>query len=489
VRRRDRFVNRRKIVGLSQEKLAEMVGVDRATVMRWETGEFTPQPGQRPLLAKALHVSVEELHGLLGAGTVKPSTAAAIEERTASHQLPEPALTWASGGDLCSSNDQLPWLFDQLRALADDDPAAHSPHRRERAYAQLVQYLATWAHTVNRRELLRVLGWAATAAAGSPALRDLDDQESERIVQAIRAPQRVDHQVAQHIETVLKLCTRQDDLLGPQATLDTVLAQRSLVRSLLPEVRETVRRQLLAAYAGLSRLAAWLSFNFNHYDAADVYYDWARRSAHEAQNSELAAFALANMSHVATYRGEARVAIDHAVLARHWADQTDDRRLQAQAWGATACALALDGQGALALAALDKAQALLAGADAERPSYAYFLPVGGRLNWEETKCHVYLGDYSRGARAAEQDLAGMDPALVRERALTTLELGTCRIRASKPDVTAAVEAIREAGALATHNRSVRLIERLQRSVAELEPWRKVPEVKQVRRELVALGLV
>lgn len=488
MRRRDRFVDRRKTVGLSQEKLAELVGVDRATVVRWENGEFAPQPVQRPMLAKALQVSVEELHLLLAAGNRGPGTAAVVEGRTASRRLPEPALTWASGADLSPSGDQLSWLLGQMDTLADDR-ADQSPRSREIAYSQLVRYLAAWAHTVNRRELLRVLGWAATAASGSPALHDLDERENERVVLAIQTPKRVDGQVIDHIDAVLLSCRKQDDLLGPQAILDTVLAQRSLVRSLLPEARETVRSRLLAAYAGLSKLAAWLSFNLNHHDAADAYYNWARRSAHEAQDSELAASVLTSMSYVATYRGEARVAIDHAVLARHWADQTDDRRLQANAWGAAACALARDGQGTPALAALDESRALLARAEAERPSYAYFLPAGGRLTWEETKCHVYLGDYARGAAAAEQDLAGMNPAQVRERALTTLELGTCRIRATKPDVTAAAQAIREAGTLAAHNRSVRLIERLRRGVAELEPWRKVPEVRQVRRELVAQGLV
>src|SRR5260370_24997367 len=66
--RRTRFAARRKSVGLSQEGLAEAVGVDRSTVVRWEAGETEPQPLVRPRLARVLAVSMEGLAGLLASG-------------------------------------------------------------------------------------------------------------------------------------------------------------------------------------------------------------------------------------------------------------------------------------------------------------------------------------------------------------------------------------------------------------------------------------
>lgn len=63
--KRIRLAARRKTVGLSQEALAEQLGVDVSTVRRWEYGERQPQPWQRPNLAAALKVSVEELDLLL----------------------------------------------------------------------------------------------------------------------------------------------------------------------------------------------------------------------------------------------------------------------------------------------------------------------------------------------------------------------------------------------------------------------------------------
>lgn len=63
--KRYRFAQRRKAVGYSQEQLAEQLGVDRTTVIRWEAGETEPQPWQWPNLATALKISATELTGLL----------------------------------------------------------------------------------------------------------------------------------------------------------------------------------------------------------------------------------------------------------------------------------------------------------------------------------------------------------------------------------------------------------------------------------------
>ena len=62
---RHRLAQRRKAIGLSQERLAEALGVDRSTVVRWERAETDPQPWHRPRLAAALKLSVEELAELL----------------------------------------------------------------------------------------------------------------------------------------------------------------------------------------------------------------------------------------------------------------------------------------------------------------------------------------------------------------------------------------------------------------------------------------
>ena len=51
----------RRARGLSQEALAEKVGVTRQTVSKWETGESLPDLEKAALLAEALEVSLDEL--------------------------------------------------------------------------------------------------------------------------------------------------------------------------------------------------------------------------------------------------------------------------------------------------------------------------------------------------------------------------------------------------------------------------------------------
>ncbi|WP_017624729.1 helix-turn-helix domain-containing protein [Nocardiopsis chromatogenes] len=65
--KRVRFARCRRSVGLTQEDLAERLGVERSTVVRWEAGDTTPQPWQRPRLARTLGIEPEELESLLQA--------------------------------------------------------------------------------------------------------------------------------------------------------------------------------------------------------------------------------------------------------------------------------------------------------------------------------------------------------------------------------------------------------------------------------------
>jgi tetratricopeptide (TPR) repeat protein/transcriptional regulator with XRE-family HTH domain len=71
--RRVRLAQRRKAVGLTQEQLAERLGVERTTVVRWERGQAEPQPWLRPKLATALGIPADRLEELLGAGNVPGS--------------------------------------------------------------------------------------------------------------------------------------------------------------------------------------------------------------------------------------------------------------------------------------------------------------------------------------------------------------------------------------------------------------------------------
>jgi transcriptional regulator with XRE-family HTH domain len=66
--RRKRFAQRRKTLGLTQEALADLLGVDRSTVVRWERGQTEPGAWIQPKLATALQVSADRLAELLYGG-------------------------------------------------------------------------------------------------------------------------------------------------------------------------------------------------------------------------------------------------------------------------------------------------------------------------------------------------------------------------------------------------------------------------------------
>ena len=79
-RRRVGLASARRAAGYTQEQLAEQIGVQRETVVRWEDGRHAPSPYLRPKLARILGRSRRELEGL-------------IDPRPARDQVPELAIT------------------------------------------------------------------------------------------------------------------------------------------------------------------------------------------------------------------------------------------------------------------------------------------------------------------------------------------------------------------------------------------------------------
>src|SRR6202034_3323770 len=107
VARRQRLVQRRKALGLTQEALAELVAVGRSTVVRWERGESEPLPSVRARLARALKVSADQLESLLNAGDRRgdgatprqlPAAAADFTGRAAELQRLAQAMDAAGAG-------------------------------------------------------------------------------------------------------------------------------------------------------------------------------------------------------------------------------------------------------------------------------------------------------------------------------------------------------------------------------------------------------
>ena len=363
-----------------------------------------------------------------------------------------------------------------------------SARQRDAAFTQLVQLLTAWATNMDRREVLRILGWAATAVTATPIIDTLTIEEQERVALAIQAPGRVDEAVIEHSEEVLWRCMRQDDALGPQAALDTVLAQRNLVRVMLTECPAVHRTRLLSLFSNLSRFVGWLSFDLGDFDSGSYFYEQARTSAHEAENTELGAFVLCNMSHLATWQGKPRTGIDHAVAAQSWAKRTDDFLLQAYTSDVAARAYAHDGQRAACLAELESAGRTVAGGSGRpaRLSFAYFYGPG-QFAATQSQCYLRLQDAGQAIRAASTSLELLDPSFVRNIAFGKLTLASAHVR--DRDIDHAATVLSDAGAFVAHNHSARLMQQLHSGRAQLEQWKNTRAVRALDDQLSAYGLL
>jgi tetratricopeptide (TPR) repeat protein len=282
-------------------------------------------------------------------------------------------------------------------------------------------------------------------------------------------------------------CIRQDDALGAQATFDTVRAQRDLVRLILPECPTALRPRLLSLYSHYSLQAGWLLYDLNDFDGAGYYYEHARATAHDAENTELGAFVLCMMSHLATWRGQPRIGIDHAVAAQGWAAQTNEPRLQAYAADVAARAYAKVGQTTACVQQLGNIErSLVTVSDgAAEDSLAHFYSQG-QFAGTRSLCLLQLEDTEGAIAAAQEALTMADPAFVRNLAFTELYLGEAYLGAG--DVHEAAAAVGEAAALAARNRSARLVERVWAARDQLAQCRAPSVVRDLDERLHAYGL-
>jgi hypothetical protein len=359
-----------------------------------------------------------------------------------------------------------------------------TPRERDRAYDRFVQFLSSWAHTMDRRNALRMLGLAASAASLSlPAIIDGDEQH--RVVSVISTPSRVDTQTIEHIEAVLGHCERQDDVLGPRAVLATILAQRDLARELVPECPPALRPRMLSALSEASRQAGWASYDLNLFDHADYYYEDARAVAHEAGNIGLGAFVLCQMSQLATWQGKPHIGIDHAVMAELWAHRTDDILLRAFAADMAARAYAADGQRDACLAALDTAHTTLTTAGDHTPSHIPSYDEALHISFRG-ECHLKLHEGHPAAEYCQQSLTSLDQSFTRATAFATVHLGMAHAQCKEVDEAARL--LGDAGDIAARNSSARLTERLQQARAMLQPWEHTTAVRQLDDRLASYSL-
>ncbi len=336
------------------------------------------------------------------------------------------------------------------------------------------------------REHLRLLGWVATTVAAS-LVSKLDTYNQERLVRAIVSPGRVDTQIIDSIEIMLQHCKRQEDALGPQAVLHTVLAQRELVNSLLDECPDELRPRLLSVYSGMSSSIGSYFFDLDDVASAMHYKDQARETAQEARNIELAIYALCTMSYQASWHGKAHAGIDYAAAAQSLATKTDDPLLRACVAVEFAIAYAIDGQLKECMTEFDRALAGLALPAGQRsPESPVYWFHEGLVASHQSDCLLRLGKPAEAAASAERGLKLFDSSFVGDLAFCMLNLGTARLRTG--EVEEAARVIGEGALLATKHRSARLTGEIRTARGCLQPWHNMPAVRELDERLRGWGL-
>jgi hypothetical protein len=173
------------------------------------------------------------------------------------------------------------------------------------------------------------------------------------------------------------------------------------------------------------------------------------------------------------------------VAAQGWARHTDPL-LGAYAADVAARAYAADGQEAASLAELDAAADTLAHTAPDATSLAYFYGPG-QLESTRSTCMLALDRHQDAVTAARLSLTGIGPSFVRNRAISTVNLGRAHIASEQPEEAAA--AIKEAAGLTVRNRSARVAAEIRSARARMDRWAGTAAVLDLDGYLAAVGLV
>jgi hypothetical protein len=390
-------------------------------------------------------------------------------------------------------------IQDLLSSLPPQPSAASAGGLLRREFDELVDALTRWAERMRRRDALALLGAAATSAYASPVFDRLNPDDLERLALAVADPARVDGATVAHIEAILHHSMRQEYTLGPHSALETVLAQRHLVHHLLAGgAKAPIRDRLLSVLANLSRCTGWMLFNLNDFNAAEHYLAQARTAAHQANDDAVAALILANLSQLATWRGDPRQGLDHALAAVEWARRAGSRLLAAYAHdvearahaGISARSAASDRRSGRTrcLRALDQAHAALTRITSGDPAAGLVYNYCD-ANRQSTGSSCLITMNFRPAQAldmARTALTRIAPAVTHSIAFTHVWIARAHLNLRDIDETCA--ALAEAAALTQVNVSARLTRSILETREKLSPWSSTRPVIDLDDRLHTLGL-
>ncbi|MGH3518855.1 MAG: hypothetical protein ACRDQ7_15835, partial [Haloechinothrix sp.] len=356
-------------------------------------------------------------------------------------------------------------------------------------FGELAQVIVMWIqqipHSKARRDMLGKLTAALAVATAAPLteLAGFAERASDAPVHEIG---RFDPATLAHCETMMPNLRKQGDVLGASATLPSALAYRRIAEQQAKAAPSSAQRdRAVAAYAELTQLSGWLCFNMGDYGSAQRFYDDARAAAHEARAVELVTYILCTMSHLATWQGQPRVGIDHAVAAAAWAEQSGSPYARAYAADVAVRALTADGQADRSKDTLDREYAALQAAltdQGPRQSWWYFYDES--FFWSTSAQNALkFHDAGQVLAATDKALRLSDQGNLHERSFRLLFRAEAFAR--QQSIGLACQTVTEVVELTSVNSTRRIEQRVQELRRGLDPWKRTRAVKELDQAIRA----
>jgi transcriptional regulator with XRE-family HTH domain/tetratricopeptide (TPR) repeat protein len=272
------LVAARKAAGLSQERLAGQLDVERSTVQRWEAGHSTPQPWHRPKLATVLGISHDKLAELLA--------------------------------DQPCSDDQ----FRTAPALSTVPRSGDAGDDQQAGRSDLPLFLSVGDIT-DRRQALTLLG---TSTLGLGAAHADLDSFTQSAVEAMEFTRRAEAsqlgpRTLEHVDSVVSGMAAVFPHTPPGELFPKARLYRRQVEDLIAG-RHTLRegRELYRHAGSLGIILAWLSIDLGDLVTAEAQCLDAWEHGWQAEDHEICAWAMDAKNTIATYSNQAAVARDAA---------------------------------------------------------------------------------------------------------------------------------------------------------------------------------
>jgi transcriptional regulator with XRE-family HTH domain len=469
-------------MGLSQERLAEAVGVDTSTVARWERGETEPQAVHRPRLAEALKVTVETLGELLaGVGSSTGRTAPA-------YLAPYGLAVLSLGDEPADDHAGPPYAWGALRTLEDLAVFLRSDMLTRRdILAASITMAAGKALTEP------VAGWLNTAPGGLPAT-------------AGHGLGKIGTSAVEGIERTVRYFVTSDASAGGGLAREAAVGQLKYAVDLAQyaSYSAAVGTRLLTVIADLAGRVGWMSHDAGMPGPGQRYAWYGLQAAHEAGTEQAQLLAVRTLSELANYAwsaGQLDTARRLWGLALDRTPEDPHRFNQVRAIMRSRLAKALSGMGSDHAAEVDRYVNLSvylhqkAEDDEPLPWLAVYFPydcgpsADAELASEAAASYHalaredarYAGRAQRHARLA---LERRSEGFTRSRAFDQVMLASTGLCAGELDQACrdGQEAIRMATAVSY---SQRVRTRLAQLMDDTEQHQREPAVRELREELRA----